>query len=346
MPRASELSRSHRQQDRIREALLAGELRARFQRIVDLTDGRVQRVEALLRWEHPEGGLLPPEDFLPAVAHHPIADDITRWMLHSALQALRAWPGCTVSLNVTARDVSRRGFVADVVRALTQSGIPPWRLTLELTEPVMGPDFGEAVNVLELLRELGVGLALDDFGTGYSPLLYLRDLPITEVKIDRTFVAGLPAESDSLAIVRSVAKLARSIGIQVVAVGVETAVQACIAREAGCHAGQGFLWGEPSCARDIEPDQAMPVPNWVIPHEQGWPVRDLTCNRRILELVEEGASLRTVAAALNTEGLRTAENARWTPAAVARVLSDVPAPCTSSDSPPLTWVGDGGSVLG
>ena len=324
MPRVTELSRSHRQQDRIGEALLAGELRTHFQRIVDLTSGKMQGVEALLRWEHPEGGLLLPGDFLPAVAHAAVADDITRWMLHSSLQALRAWPDCTVSLNVTARDITRRGFVADVVRALTQSGIPPRRLTLELTEQAMVQDFDAAVKVLELLRELGVGLALDNFGTGYSPLLYLRDLPVTEVKIDRTFVTGLPARADDLAIVRSVAKLARSIGIRVVAVGVETDVQAGIARTAGCHAGQGFLWGEPSQAHEIDPDQVVPVLTTSAPDEPGWVLRDLTCEQRILELVGDGASLHTIAAALNREALRTAKNMRWTAAAVAHVLTDTP----------------------
>lgn len=321
MPRALEHLRPQRHLDRIQEAVLDGELRARFQPVVDLSTGRTQGVEALLRWQHPEGGLLLPEDFLPAVAHVPLADDITRWMLHSALQALRAWPGLRASLNVTARDVTRRSFVADVVHALTQSGIPPWRLTLELTERVLLQDLEVATRTLERLRELGVGLSLDEFGSGHSPLLFLRELPFTEIKIDRTLVTGVPARSDDLAIVRSVAKLARAIGLRVVAVGIETEEQAAIAQAAGCHAGQGFLWGWPLDAKAVDPDAVMAVPLPRVPDEQGWVPRDLKSDQKILELVQQGASLHTIASALNAEGLRTPRSTRWTAASVAHVLT-------------------------
>lgn len=324
MPSTTELSRSARQQDQIRHALHSGELRTHYQPIVDLTTGRVLTVEALLRWQHPMAGLLQPEDFLPAITHRPIADDITRWVLHSSLSALQAWPGCSVSLNVTARDITRPGFVGDVVRSLTRSGTAPERLTLELTEQAVMQDFDAAVAVLELLRGVGVGLALDNFGTGFSSLLYLRDLPVTEVKIDRAFVSGLSTRADDVTIVRSVAKLARSIGLRVVAVGVETHEQAAVARAVGCHAGQGFLWGEPSEAGEIDPDQTKPVPAAApaSARHRGRIVHSSSVERRMGELAEEGASLHTIAAALNTEGVRTPWNTRWTAFAVARALDE------------------------
>ena len=172
-----------------------------------------------------------PDDFLPAVAHTPAVHEITRWVLRTALDALRAWPDLTVSVNISALDATRTELLEDVERALQISRIVPQRLVLELTEQAMVQNLDKAVKVLGSLRRLGVGLSLDDFGTGYSSLLYLRDLPITELKIDRTFLARVTRSEEDQAIVKSVAQLGRSIGVHVVAEGIETLAQARAARE-------------------------------------------------------------------------------------------------------------------
>jgi EAL domain-containing protein (putative c-di-GMP-specific phosphodiesterase class I) len=312
-------------QAQIRAALRADQLRLHYHRIVSLHDGTTRGVEALVRWQHPQGGLLPPDDFLPAVAHTPAIHEITRWVLLTALDALREWPpDWTMSVNISALDATHRDLLADVERGLRTSGIAPERLVLELTEQAMVQDLESAVKVLRSLRSLGVGLALDDFGTGYSSLLYLRDLPITELKIDRTFLARVTHGEEDLAIVKSVAQLGRAIGVHVVAEGIETLAQARAARAAGCHFAQGYLWGEPAAADQIDPDRVLAVPDKPGGrHRRTSPPRSLAAGR-VQELVDEGASLHTIAAALNREGLRTDKQLRWTAPTVALVISRLP----------------------
>ncbi|MDP9182687.1 MAG: EAL domain-containing protein [Actinomycetota bacterium] len=321
-------------QAEIRAALRADQLRLHYHRIVSLEDGTATGAEALLRWEHPQGGLLFPDDFLPAVAHTPVIHEITRWVLRTALNDLRSWPGWTVSVNISARDATRSGLVSDVENALDTSGIEPGRLVLELTEQAMVQNLATAVKVLGGLRALGVGLALDDFGTGYSSLLYLRDLPITELKIDRTFLANAPRGEEDLAIVKSVAQLGRAIGVHVVAEGIETVAQARCARGAACHSAQGYLWGEPAEAAGMDPDAILSVPHAGTRREARQPPRTPT-EIRIQELLDQGASLHTIAAALNSEGLRTPKQVRWRAASVALVVSRLPS---------RTAPGDGGSL--
>jgi EAL domain-containing protein (putative c-di-GMP-specific phosphodiesterase class I) len=312
-------------QSRVRDALRAGELRLHYQRIVSLETATTTGVEALLRWQHPEGGLLPPDDFLPAVAHTPAIHEITRWVLGSALRAVRRWPGWTVSVNISALDATRPHLARDVETALRETGVPPDRLVLELTEQAMVQDLERAVSVLSSLRGLGIGLSLDDFGTGYSSLLYLRDLPITELKVDRVFVSGVPRSDEDMAIVRSCAQLGRSIGVRVVAEGVETMAQARAALAAGCHAAQGYLWGQPGPAETLDPDRLLRVPDDG-PDRQRIVPPTTRAARRIQQLHAEGASLHTIAAALNREGLRTENQVRWTARTVALVASRLPPP--------------------
>jgi EAL domain-containing protein (putative c-di-GMP-specific phosphodiesterase class I) len=308
-------------QAQIRAALAAGELRLHYQRIVSLETASTTGVEALLRWDHPTGGLLLPDDFLPAVAHTPAIHEITRWVVGSALRAVGRWPDWTLSVNISALDATRPHLVRDVEAALRDTGVPPHRLTLELTEQAVVQDLERAVTVLGALRGLGVGLSLDDFGTGYSSLLYLRDLPLTELKVDRTFLARVPRSIEDVAIVRSCAQLGRSIGVRVVAEGIETMAQARVALASGCHAGQGFLWGRPAPPEQLDPDRMLRVPG------DGPGVRPRTlppttrAALRIQQLTEEGASLHTIAAALNREGLRTDKDVRWTARTVALIAS-------------------------
>lgn len=308
-------------QAQIKAALQADELRLHYLRIVSFDTAETTGVEALLRWDHPDGGLLYPDDFLPAVAHTPVVHEITRWVVRAAVRDLQHWPDWTVSVNITALDATRQNLVRDVEEALRDADVKPERLILELTEQAMVQNLDAAVKVLGSLRSIGVGLSLDDFGTGYSSLLYLRDLPLTELKIDRTFLAGVPRSEGDVAIVKSVAALGRSVGVRVVAEGIENEAQARVAQQAGCHAGQGYLWGAPQSPDRIDPHQAL-----VVPRPSGAPTIPsqsprTRVTRRIQELVDQSASLHTIAAALNREGLRTDKQVRWTARTVALVLS-------------------------
>ena len=312
-------------QAQIRAALRSDELRLHYHRIVSFETGTTSGVEALLRWEHPQGGILYPDDFLPAVAHTPAIHEITRWVVRTALRELKAWPDWSVSVNISALDATRQHLVKDVQEALRDADAEPRRLTLELTEQAMVQNLDTAVNVLGTLRSLGVGLSLDDFGTGYSSLLYLRDLPITELKIDRTFLARVPRSEGDLAIVKSVAQLGRSIGVRVVAEGIENAAQAHAALNAGCHAAQGYLWGEPAASESVDPTRLMSVPRRSSGPRKNAGAPRSEAEHRIQALFKQGASLHTIAAALNREGHRTDKQVRWTARTVALVLADLPA---------------------
>ena len=311
----------------VRAALEQAQLRLRYLPVVDLESGRPRGVEALLRWQHPSGTLLGPDDFLFGVAHTPLMHDITGWVLRTAVAALAAWPGWTVSVNVTAQDVIRNELVQQVDDALEASGVAPERLILELTEQAMVESFATARTVLGKVRDRGVGLSLDDFGTGYSSLLYLRGLPITELKIDRTFVSGTPAHDEDAAIMRSVAALGEAIGVAVVAEGVETREQLNLVRDLGCTAAQGFLWGEPTTPEDVNPAMVELAAALALgPGQRPRTPAPLALSRspegiRIQQLLKAGASLNTIAAALNREGHRTLHKKRWTATTVADVIA-------------------------
>jgi EAL domain-containing protein (putative c-di-GMP-specific phosphodiesterase class I) len=246
----------------VRRALQAGELRLLYHPIVSLTTGRMRGVEALLRWEHPEAGLLAPADFLPGVEDTPVMHEITRWVLRAALLNARQWPTLTVSVNVSFRDVTRADLVQDVDDALENSGAGADRLVLELTEQAMVQNLPDALRVLGELRMRGVGLSLDDFGTGISSLLYLRDLPITELKIDRTFLARVLKSDEDLAIVTSVAKLGRFMGLEVVAEGLDHRADPRRAHRR-LHLGAGLPLGPASTSARDQPSARPGAPEAV-----------------------------------------------------------------------------------
>jgi diguanylate cyclase len=315
-------------QQQLRQALTAGNLDLHYQPIVDLRSGRIRGVEALLRWRV-SGGMLMPDDFLPAVVHTPAMRELTHWVIDTACAQARQWPSWTVSVNIAPIDVAGLELVDTVREALQRHQVPAAALTLELTEHAAVQGMDTAGDVLRQLRELGVGVALDDFGTGYSSLLYLRDLPITEVKIDRTFVAGVDRLDDDAAIVESVVRLAHNVGLAVVAEGVEHPSQASFLRQVGCAFAQGYLYAKP-CAGDD-------VPNVVAVADAGPNVarrrpaaRRSTVATAIPQLVHtrmaamsaDGASLHTIAAALNHDGMQTPAGSRWSAASVARTLRD------------------------
>jgi len=314
-------------QDEFREALAGDQLVLHYQPIVELDTGRVRAAEALLRWDHPVGGLLMPDDFLPAIAHTPVMRLTTAWVLTTACRMAATWQARAVAVNVSAQDVVRPEFVADVKRALDDSGLGADLLIIELTEHAVVQDIDAAAQVLAALRTLGVGVSLDDFGTGYSSLFYLRALPFSEVKIDRVFTSRVETSDEDAAIVDSVIKLARAVGVRAVAEGVERATQAATLMAMGCPAAQGYLWGRPGPDPAVE-RQTVPLPE-APPRTRRAKRGDRTpesddAMTRIRALLAAGASLHTIAAALNRDGVNTYRGTRWTASAVARAVSNEP----------------------
>jgi EAL domain-containing protein (putative c-di-GMP-specific phosphodiesterase class I) len=279
----------------------------------------------LLRWQLPDGTRLLPDDFLPAVAHTPLMNQVTEWVIDRACEQAAQWGSWTMSVNIAAIDVIRPSLVDVVESALRRHGVRNEQFIVELTEHAAVQGLDMATNVLKALRDLGVGVALDDFGTGYSSLLYLRDLPVNEVKIDRTFVSGVEQLDEDAAIVHAVVRLAEAVGMAVVAEGVETDGQARFLSDVGCRCAQGYRYARPAppleVPHELSRELFVPYPN---------PPRGTRANRqqaaspaalaRIDMLVQNGASLHTIAAALNRDGLRTGGGSRWTAAAVARTL--------------------------
>ena len=213
----------HDPQRELAAGLSAGQLVLHFQPIVVLQTGRIRGVEALVRWHRQDGVVLMPDDFLPAVADTPVMRRLTAWVIDAACAQAALWESWTMSVNIAAVDVAEPELVGFVDAALRRHHLAPQRLIVELTEHAAVQGMDAATEVLQQLRNRGVGVALDDFGTGYSSLLYLRELPVNELKIDRTFVSGVERREDDAAIVRAVVMLARAVGLDLIAEGVETA---------------------------------------------------------------------------------------------------------------------------
>jgi EAL domain-containing protein (putative c-di-GMP-specific phosphodiesterase class I)/GAF domain-containing protein len=231
----------------LRDAFEQGALRVHFQPEVDLRDGRWHAAEALLRWHDGEGRMRNAGEFIAVAEGSGLIVALGRWVLREACRIAHGWPlrdgiAPRLSVNVSARQFEQADLVADVAQALSDSGLAPARLCLELTETALLADTGAAADMLARLRALGVRIALDDFGTGYSSLGYLKHLPIDAIKLDRGFVAGLPGDRYDMAIVRAVAGLAHEAGIDVIAEGVETQAQAAALCGAGIHRAQGHLY--------------------------------------------------------------------------------------------------------
>jgi len=317
----------------LREAMARAELAPHYQPILDVTTSRVVGLEALLRWNHPTRGVVAPAEFLPPIAGSPLIEDLGMRVLRQACQdaatLMTTQPGLGyVAVNVAPRQLTRPEFAEQVLAALAAADLSPQHLVLEITETALVHDLSVARAALNALRANGIRIALDDFGTGYATLTSLRQLPIDMLKIDRTFVAGLGESDQDATIVASVVSLARSIGIDAVAEGIETARQAEGVRAVGCRLGQGYFWSPavPAVAlastlaeiRDTAGRSAPQPPA----QERAQPAGPVP-TRRIIELHRTGASERTIAAALNQAGMLTAAGRRWHPVQVKRVIDDV-----------------------
>ncbi|MGY1803369.1 putative bifunctional diguanylate cyclase/phosphodiesterase [Blastococcus sp. SYSU D00922] len=231
----------------------AGQLEVHYQPTVRLTDGRTTGFEALVRWNHPERGLVPPVEFIPLAEETGAITGIGRWVLREALRQGAAWTAETgtplrMAVNLSPRQFQDGDVTADVVAALEDTGFPAAQLTLEVTEGVLVRDVDTVVAQLEALRALGIRIAIDDFGTGFSGLSYLRHLPADIIKIDRSFVMDLPHGRSAVTLITSMVELARTLGLDVVAEGVETEGQRRALADLACGSAQGYLFAKPEPA--------------------------------------------------------------------------------------------------
>ena len=232
----------------LRTVLERDELRLVYQPLVDLRSGRIIALESLLRWEHPEIGTVPPMRFIPLAERNGTIIEIGAWVLREACRQLAAWndPDVRVGVNVSSRQLAADGFVDTVRDAIVASGIEPRRLTLEVTETAVLGDPEVTGAALRDLKALGVRLAVDDFGVGHASLRHLRDLlPVDTLKIDKSFVDGIMGDEEDAAIVQGVVRLAHSLGLLVVAEGIEEAAQAELLRDWDCEVGQGYHFDRP-----------------------------------------------------------------------------------------------------
>lgn len=222
-----------------------------------LSDGKtLTGVEALLRWQHPDRGLIPPGDFIPALEELGLVVEVGDWVLGEACRQINRWRAQglavpKVSVNLSARQFASGRLGQRIAAILDASGVPPSCLELELTESILMRDVGEAMRILESLKRLGPSIAIDDFGTGYSSLNYLKQFPIDVLKIDRSFVDGLPAGEQDAQIARAIIAMAHSLKLSVIAEGVETRAQLDFLREHGCDEVQGFYLGRPVPAQEL-----------------------------------------------------------------------------------------------
>ncbi len=277
-----EASMSDQTMDRIdmendlRRALERHELRVHYQPLIDLATDRIVGFEALVRWQHPIRGLVPPLAFIPLAEETGLIVPLGRWVLETACRQATKWrdarpagPRLLMSVNLSARQFVQPDLVDQVDAILSETGMDPSTLELEITESVVMDQSEVGIRALSRLRDMGVRLVLDDFGTGYSSLAYLKHLPLDTIKIDRTFVAGLESEADR-SIVEAVIALAHGLRITVVAEGIETEAQFEVLRAMGCDVGQGYLFARPlpsgDAARLLSPSRssastrALPTP--------------------------------------------------------------------------------------
>nr|WP_319564727.1 cache domain-containing protein [uncultured Rhodoferax sp.] len=251
---------SHESQEHVRQALQHNELVLYYQPKVNMRTGQVIGAEALIRWQHPQQGLLAPGLFLPAIEDHPLAVEVGEWVIHTALDQLQAWQAqgleLVVSVNVGARQLQQHNFVQRLAQILAaHPAVKPNCLELEVLETSALEDISGVSHVIEQCRQMGVTFALDDFGTGYSSLTYLKRLPVALLKIDQSFVRDMLNNPDDLAILQGVISLARAFKREVIAEGVETVAHGVVLLQLGCELAQGYGVARPMPGADL--------PHWV-----------------------------------------------------------------------------------
>ena len=227
-----------------------------YQPKMNLETGAIIGVEALIRWRHPQRGLVPPAQFMPIAEECGFIVPIGRWVLREACRQARAWqdaglPPMRIAVNISAVELRAKDFVAGVRAILAETGLEPRYLELELTETFLMQDSKSTAAVLQALKDMGVQLALDDFGTGYSSLSYLKRFPIDTLKIDQSFVRDLTTDADDASIVSAVISMGKSLHMRVVAEGVETREQLAFLQEQSCPEGQGYYFSQPVIAGGV-----------------------------------------------------------------------------------------------
>ncbi len=251
-------------------ALAENQLVLHYQPQIDLLSGKVVGVEALVRWRHPQRGLIPPAEFIPVAEECGLILPLGHWVLHTACRQVRSWLDADIDMgemavNISAHQFKQPGFALSVQALLAETGIPAERLELEITESTIMHGVDSAIQTLAQLRAMGIRLAIDDFGTGYSSLSYLRRFPLDRLKIDRSFLADVDTDPDAAALLTSIVMLGRSLGLQLVAEGVERLAQAEFLRTLECERVQGFHFYQPASAEevvdfgDVEAGVALPA---------------------------------------------------------------------------------------
>ncbi len=247
----------------LREAIAEGDFVLHYQPQVSLDDGALVGLEALVRWQHPERGLVGPDAFIGMAESRGLITSIGRWVLQETCRQIKAWQdeGLTVvpvAVNLSALDFRQRDVVAEIADVLQRNGVAPQCLEIELTESALMHPSGAAHETLRALKALGVGLSIDDFGTGYSSLSYLKRYPVDKLKIDRSFVTDAPGDADDVAIVTAIVQMARSLQLKTVAEGVETPTQMAWLRSLGCTLAQGYTVARPLNAAHVRAWLAQP----------------------------------------------------------------------------------------
>ena len=242
----------------LRRALERNEFRLHYQPVVSLTSGQITGAEALLRWNHPERGLVPPMEFIPLAEETGLIVEIGAWVLREASRQMKEWqerlgqPGLEIGVNLSSRQFQGPGLVAEVAEVLRATGLSPRSLRLEVTESLLMDKHPNVAQTMTELRAMGVRIDLDDFGTGYSSLSYLHQFPIDTLKIDRSFIHRIGASDDAVEIVNTILALANSLDMEVVAEGVETEQQLEVLRKMHCAYAQGYHLSRPVEAPQFE----------------------------------------------------------------------------------------------
>jgi diguanylate cyclase (GGDEF)-like protein len=241
----------------LRRAIPRGEFVLHYQPILRLRDRSIVGIEALVRWRHPEKGILSPREFIPLAEDVGLIARVGEWVLRRACEQLKTWQGAgasslRISVNVSPRQFQQRDFAANVRRIVKETGLDPSALDLEITESIAMHDVAHTGRVLSELSELGIQISMDDFGTGHSSLNYLKHFPIRRLKIDQSFVAGMTTHDKDHAIVATIISIARNLGLAVTAEGVETEEQAEQLASLACEDVQGYLFARPAPAEEVE----------------------------------------------------------------------------------------------